>query len=49
MKSGLSSVRVAPELADPVGALEVGEHKDVEKFGAGGWRESVEALLQLAL
>jgi hypothetical protein len=25
---------VAPELADPVGAIEVGQHEDVEKFGA---------------
>jgi hypothetical protein len=26
---------VAPELADPVGELEVGEHEDVEQLGAG--------------
>ena len=25
---------VAPELADPLGALEVGEHQDVEQFGS---------------
>ncbi len=27
---------VAPELADPVGSLEVGEHQHVEQLGAGG-------------
>jgi hypothetical protein len=27
---------VAPELADPVGAVEVGEHQDVEQLGAAG-------------
>ena len=26
---------VAPELADPVGPIEVGEHQDVEQLGAG--------------
>ena len=35
---GLASLRaalwVAPELADPVGPLEVGEHQDVEQLGA---------------
>ena len=35
---------VAPELADPVGALEVGEHEDVEQLGAGCGSERVEAL-----
>jgi hypothetical protein len=35
---------VAPELADPVGSLEVGEHQDVEQLGAGSRTESVEAL-----
>jgi len=29
-----ATLRVAPELADPVGTLEVGEHQDVEQFGA---------------
>src|SRR5215208_1151774 len=28
---------VAPELSDPVGSLEVREHEDVEKLGAGSW------------
>jgi hypothetical protein len=27
---------VAPELSDPLGSLEVGEHEDVEKLGATG-------------
>jgi hypothetical protein len=26
---------MAPELADPVGAIEVGEHEDLEQLGAG--------------
>jgi hypothetical protein len=30
-----AALRVAPELADPVGSLEVREHEDVEKLGAG--------------
>jgi hypothetical protein len=30
-----AKVRVAPELSDPVGSLEVGEHEDVEQLGAG--------------
>jgi hypothetical protein len=35
---------VAPELADPVGSLEVGKHQDVEKLGTGSRPECVEAL-----
>jgi hypothetical protein len=35
--------RVAPELSDPVGALEVGEHQDVEELGAWSGAEGVEA------
>jgi hypothetical protein len=34
---------VAPELSDPVGSLEVGEHEDVEQLGAGSRTESVQA------
>jgi hypothetical protein len=34
-----------PELADSVGSLEVGEHQDMEQFGAGSGTEGVEALL----
>ena len=35
---------VAPELSDPVGWLEVGEHQDVEQLGAGSGAESVQLL-----
>jgi hypothetical protein len=28
---------VPVELADPVDALEVGEHEDMEQLGAGSW------------
>ena len=38
-------MRVAPELADPVGSLEVGEHQDVEEFGAASRTEGVQAFL----
>jgi hypothetical protein len=40
---------VAPELSDPVGSLEVGEHEDVEQLGAGSRAEGVQALLETAL
>ena len=40
---------VAPELADPVGSLEVGKHQDVEQLGAGSGAEGVQALTELAL
>jgi hypothetical protein len=35
---------VSPELADPVGSLEVGEHEDVEQLGARSGTERVQAL-----
>jgi hypothetical protein len=35
---------VSPELADPVGSLEVGERQDVEQLGAGSGTEGVEPL-----
>ena len=38
-----AALRVAPELADPLGPLEVGEHEDVE-LGPGSGTEGVEAL-----
>ena len=38
-----AALRIAPELADPVGPLEVGEHQDVEQLGAGSGTEGVEA------
>ena len=44
-----AALRVAPELADPVGTLKVGEHQDVEQLGAGGRPESVQAGTELAL
>jgi hypothetical protein len=31
--SECATLRVAPELADPIGAVEVGEHQDVEQLG----------------
>jgi hypothetical protein len=37
--------RVPPELADSVGAVEVGEHQDEQQFGAGSRPEGVKALL----
>ena len=40
---------VAPELSDPVGPLEVGQHQDVEQFGAGSRSEGVQAFPELVL
>jgi len=40
---------VAPELSDPVGSIEVGQHQDVEQFGAGSRSEGVEAFPESAL
>jgi hypothetical protein len=39
---------VAPELADPVGSVEVGQHEDVEQLGASGRREGLQALRSAA-
>ena len=39
-----ATLGVAPELSDPVGALEVGEHQDVEQLGAWSRTEGVETL-----
>ena len=36
-------LRVAPELSDQVGPLEVREHQDVEQFGAGNRTEGLKA------
>ena len=47
--SAKARLRIAPELSDPVGSLEVGEHEDVEEFGAGSRSESIEALPKSAL
>ena len=42
----MASSWVAPELADPVGAVEVGEHEDVEQLGPGSGPGGVEALAE---
>jgi hypothetical protein len=39
------TLRVAPELADPLGAFEIGEHQDVEQFGAGSGAEARRRLM----
>ena len=44
-----ATLRVAPELADPVSSLEVGQHEDVEQLGAGSRTEGVETLVQSAI
>jgi hypothetical protein len=41
----VATLRVVPELADPLGALEAGDHDDVEQLGAGSRPERVEASL----
>jgi hypothetical protein len=43
------ALRVGPDLADPVGPFEVGEHQDVEKLGAWSWPEGVETFQESAL
>jgi hypothetical protein len=43
------ALRVAPELADPVGLLEVGEHEDVKQLGAGSGAEGFQPIAQDAL
>jgi hypothetical protein len=40
---------VAPELADPLGALEAGEHQDVEQLGTWSRTEGIQARTELAL
>jgi hypothetical protein len=37
-------LRVPPVLSDPVGAVEVGQHQDVEQLGAWSRTERVQAL-----
>jgi hypothetical protein len=44
-----ATLRVAPELSDPVGSLEVGKHQDVEQLGAGSGAERVQTLAESAL
>ena len=41
------ALRIAPELADPVGALEVRQRQDLEQFGAGSRPEGVQALSEV--
>jgi hypothetical protein len=41
--SAKAALWVAPELSDPVGPVEVGEHQDVEQLGASRRREGLEA------
>ena len=43
-----ATLRVAPELSDRVGSLEVGQHEDVEELGAGSGAERVQALPESA-
>jgi hypothetical protein len=38
-----AALRVAPELADPPGPLEVGQHEDVEQLGAWSRSEGLQA------
>jgi hypothetical protein len=38
-----AALRIAPEFADPVGSLEIGEHEDVEEFRSGSRTERVQA------
>jgi len=39
-----AALRIAPVRADPISALEVGEHEDVEQLGARSRPEGIEAL-----
>ena len=48
-RSAKARLWVAPEFADPVGPVEVGEHEYVEQLGTGSAAEGVQALLQSAL
>jgi hypothetical protein len=41
IRSSAKVLRVAPELSDPVGSLEVREHEDVEQIGAGSGTEGL--------
>ena len=40
----VAAMAVAPQLADPLGALEVGQHEDVEQFGARGGTEGIKPI-----
>jgi hypothetical protein len=41
-----AALRIASELTDPVGALEVGEHEDLEGLGGGSRPEGIQALAE---
>jgi len=43
------ALRVTPELTDPVGSLQVGEHQEAEQLGAGSRPEGVKSLTELTL
>jgi hypothetical protein len=43
------TLRVAPERADPVGPVEVGEHQDVERLGTWSRPGRVQTLQESAL
>jgi hypothetical protein len=43
------TLRVATELADPLGSLEVGKHEDVEPLGAWSGTEGIEASTESCL
>jgi hypothetical protein len=38
-----AALRIAPELADPLGTLQVGQHQDVEQFGTGSRPKGVQS------
>jgi hypothetical protein len=42
------TLRITSELADPPGAIEVGEHQDVEQLGARSLSEDVQAFSESA-
>jgi hypothetical protein len=44
----VATLGVAPELSDPIDPIEVGEHQDVEEFGAGSRTEGVQAFAEAA-
>jgi hypothetical protein len=44
-----AALRVAPELSDPLGPLEVGQHQDVQQLGARSRSERIQACPQTPL
>jgi hypothetical protein len=43
-----AALRIAPELTDRVGSLEIGEHQDMEQFGAGSRSEGLQTVSESA-